>query len=284
MSETTLPRHPHIVANRRIYVASSWRNVIQPSIVMRLRSAGHEVYDFHEPTPGKNGFKWQDVSDFTLPDKVGEYISAVQTQIARDAFALDKQALDWCDTCIMVLPCGRSAHLEAGYAAGQGKDVYFLLSEHGFEPELMYLLGTAHETSIEKIIDMLNTRQPYDVARFHELNGGHFERPSGHVLRMLRETIELCVAAGATQHEICSDVVNELDKAHRRKEFGGNPSKVAEEWADVALLLEVFRRYAGIDGHEEMRKKLDVCWKRRWMANKDGVLFRPRIKTWSPTT
>lgn len=36
---------------RRIYVASSWRCVEQPRIVALLRGAGHEVYDFRNPSP-----------------------------------------------------------------------------------------------------------------------------------------------------------------------------------------------------------------------------------------
>lgn len=55
--------------------------------------------------------------------------------------ALNKAALDWADACVLVLPCGRSAHLEAGYCAGQGKVTIFYLHPDKFEPELMYLLG-----------------------------------------------------------------------------------------------------------------------------------------------
>jgi len=50
-----------------------------------------------------------------------------------------------------VLPCGRSAHLELGYAAGQGKQSFVLLNPDRFEPELMYLLNTALVTSIEEL-------------------------------------------------------------------------------------------------------------------------------------
>ena len=36
----------------KIYVASSWRNLLQPGIVLALRRCGHEVYDFRNPAPG----------------------------------------------------------------------------------------------------------------------------------------------------------------------------------------------------------------------------------------
>ena len=72
--------------------------------------------------------------------------------VAAAGFALDKAALDWCDTCVLVLPSGRSAHLEAGYAAGQGKQVVVLLHEDRFEPELMYLLCDGLALSIGDIL------------------------------------------------------------------------------------------------------------------------------------
>lgn len=35
----------------KIYVASSWRNLLQPAVVHVLRRCGHDVYDFkHPPT------------------------------------------------------------------------------------------------------------------------------------------------------------------------------------------------------------------------------------------
>lgn len=43
---------------RKIYVASSWRNTFYPEVVARLREAGHDVYDFRNPPSGDPGFKW----------------------------------------------------------------------------------------------------------------------------------------------------------------------------------------------------------------------------------
>ena len=46
---------------RKIYVASSWRNVYYPDVVAKLREAGHDVYDFRNPPSGDPGFKWGNV-------------------------------------------------------------------------------------------------------------------------------------------------------------------------------------------------------------------------------
>ena len=48
---------------RKIYVASSWRNEYYPDVVVKLREAGHAVYDFRNPPSGAPGFKWSCVSE-----------------------------------------------------------------------------------------------------------------------------------------------------------------------------------------------------------------------------
>ena len=45
----------------------------------------------------------------------------------------------WADTCVLVLPCGRSAHTEAGWFAGRGLKTIVYMPENQ-EPELMYKL------------------------------------------------------------------------------------------------------------------------------------------------
>ena len=40
---------------------------------------------------------------------------------AQKAFDEDKKWIDWADVVFLLLPAGKSSHLEAGYAKGQGK-------------------------------------------------------------------------------------------------------------------------------------------------------------------
>lgn len=136
----------------RIYVASSWRNSIQPTVVATLRGAGHEVYDFREPIPGGKGFgwsqlgmgNWRDWSPATARD-------ALQHPGAQAGFASDHDAMVWADTFVMVLPCGRSAHLELGWACGAGKRTLILQQEQQ-EPELMYLEADLICLSIHELL------------------------------------------------------------------------------------------------------------------------------------
>lgn len=147
---------------RRIYVASSWRNPGQPAIVEALRAAGHEVYDFRNPAPGNKGFAWRDCGGEAATEGPGtgartipSYLEAIRSPRAAEGFAFDKQALDWSDTCVLVLPCGRSAHLELGYAAGKGKETHVLLHEDKFEPELMYLLNDGIHSDMLALLSAL---------------------------------------------------------------------------------------------------------------------------------
>lgn len=126
---------------RRIYLASSWRNPMQPHAVQMLRDNGHEVYDFRNPAPGNTGFAWSEIDPAWLQWTPEQFIPALEHPTAASGYSFDKAALDWCDTCILLLPCGRSAHLEAGYAIGQGKQTVIVLHEDKFEPELMYLMA-----------------------------------------------------------------------------------------------------------------------------------------------
>lgn len=138
----------------RIYVASSWRNPWQPEVVARLRSAGHEVYDFRNPVDNPGGFRWSDIDDKWLDWSASEYIAQLGHPVAERGFKADFDAMRWADVCVLVLPCGRSAHTEAGWFAGCGKKTIVYLPEKQ-EPELMYKLFDAVTDSLEDLLAML---------------------------------------------------------------------------------------------------------------------------------
>lgn len=153
-----------------LYVASSWRNRFQPGVVARLRAEGHEVYDFRNPAgAGENtGFGWQQIDvnwRFWTPER---YKQALTHAVAQRGFEADERGMIRADACVLVLPSGRSAHVEFGWMVGRGKLGYVLLSEEGFEPDLMYLL-TPHDR-ICTSLDELVAKVAADNARL--VNGG----------------------------------------------------------------------------------------------------------------
>ena len=142
---------------RRIYVASSWRNEHYPSVVKELRESGFDVYDFRNPpvkAGNENGFKWEYVSPEYMEWSPEEYREMLHHPKAEQQFANDIEAMRSCDTCVIVLPCGRSAHTEAGWFAGHGKTVVAYIPEKQ-EPELMYKLFDAVVCSLDELRETL---------------------------------------------------------------------------------------------------------------------------------
>jgi hypothetical protein len=112
----------------KLYVASSWKNEHMCRILAGvLRDYGHEVDCFCDPASGRFVFRWPElVSNLSNPADLQKYNaqSFLADERTQRAFAEDKKWLDWCDGVVLVLPSGRSAHLEAGYAVGRGKPVW----------------------------------------------------------------------------------------------------------------------------------------------------------------
>jgi len=138
-------------AQRRIYVASSWRNLDQPGIVAALRADGHEVYDFRNPRPGDTGFAWSEIDPDWLGWTPEPFRDLLDHPIAVGGFDSDFAAMERADTFVLALPCGRSAHLEAGWAIGAGKPTAILLHEDKFEPELMYRMADLVAVTVEEV-------------------------------------------------------------------------------------------------------------------------------------
>ncbi len=158
----------------KIYVASSWRCKHQPEAVQKLRALGHVVYDFRGkgsgwgdeincpncarakefayPNSGPvggffaecpvhrgyGGFHWSAVDPEwqNWPQDVPRYLKGLDHPHAIEGFNRDMSALKAADACILVNPCGQSAHAELGWAAGAGKLTAAYCPEIR-EPELM---------------------------------------------------------------------------------------------------------------------------------------------------
>ena len=67
------------------------------------------------------------------------------------------------DYCVLLLPCGRSAHSEAGWMKGQGKKVFVLDMSEKPTPELMYQMFDAYVTRPIDLVEHIE-------AAFHKDN------------------------------------------------------------------------------------------------------------------
>lgn len=129
-----------------IYVASSWRNEYQPTVVELLKVEGHDVYDFRNP-PGRAGFGWGEIGDGWQSWNTSQYVNALAHPIAEAGFKADFDALRFADLCLWVAPCGVSAALELGYAVGAGIPTIAYIPNEMREPELMLKMADQIVTS-----------------------------------------------------------------------------------------------------------------------------------------
>ena len=149
-----------------IYVASSWKNPYYPNVVKSLREAGFDVYDFRNPRKGSTGFHWTDIDENAPNWTFQQYKKGLDHPAAFRQFRDDLDALNWADTCVLVLPCGRSAHTEAGWMAGLGKRVIAYFPEMQ-EPELMYKLFDDLVDNIPDLIRCLGGKQDEFTTEMH---------------------------------------------------------------------------------------------------------------------
>ena len=128
-----------------------------------LRNNGHEVYDFRNP-PNKAGFKWKDLDHGWQTWSKEEYVRLLEGHPdASFGFIADYRAMQWADTCVLALPCGRSAHLEGGYFNGANKRLLIYMPTLE-EPELMYLMANKICLSRQQLLTELQGPTPVAAA------------------------------------------------------------------------------------------------------------------------
>jgi hypothetical protein len=144
-----------------VYVASSWRCLMQDAVCAVLKAASIPHYDFKNPEGASTGFSWAEVMpDFhqNTPLDRQTYLDALEHPRAIEGFGLDMAAMNKADTFVLVLPCNRSAHLELGWAIGQGKRTAVLLSEDPVVPELMYKMVDYLAPSVFDLLGWLGVK------------------------------------------------------------------------------------------------------------------------------
>ena len=139
----------------KIYLASSWRNEHYTEVLDRLREEGFDVYDFRNED---TAFHWRSVHAEWKKWDLFSFVQALETKIAIRGFASDLSAMRRSDVCVLLLPCGRSAHLEAGWFVGKGKQLFILVPED-IEPELMYSMADGVLGSVEDLVIALRAPQ-----------------------------------------------------------------------------------------------------------------------------
>lgn len=144
----------------KVYLSSSWKNRDRVrALALRLRGAGHEVYDFTDPACRKA----PEIPPEKYPEQFDpsvhvyrEYITSVPEW--RAAVEGNRAALDACDAVVLMLPCGNDSHADWAYAVGAGKWTLVAGQPRAGERSTTHLWGNAICDTDEEVPDQLKDR------------------------------------------------------------------------------------------------------------------------------
>lgn len=137
-----------------VYLIGSLRNERIPGFASELEMAtGYEVFaDWHAPGPQADDFLQSYVAK-RRPD--AGIRAALDTYAAKHIFAFDKSHIDRADAAVMLMPAGKSGHIELGYVLGQGKPGFILFDEEPERLDIMLQFATGLAFTMGELVTML---------------------------------------------------------------------------------------------------------------------------------
>ena len=118
---------------KKTYIIGALKNENITKIASSLRPK-YDVFDqWITPGPEADHFLFQ-----YAKQRGWNYKEALTCDAAKNNFNFDKRHIDSSDIVVMVMPAGKSAHLELGYSIGMGKEAHILFDEEPDRFDLMY--------------------------------------------------------------------------------------------------------------------------------------------------
>lgn len=140
--------------SHKVYVASSLANPHTLTMMEALRLSGHTPLDFTT----KSSFTWEERDPKFADWNSDRTIAEIEAELTFRQFYQNLDQIEDCDTLLLLLPGGLSAHLELGYAAGMRKNTLVVVPVGcKFRPETMYLLADYRLEGITAAVSLLNT-------------------------------------------------------------------------------------------------------------------------------
>ena len=134
-----------------IYLIGSLRDLKVPEIGQQLRDAGFEVFDdWHAAGPTADD-EWKRYEE----NRDHNYAEALKGYAAKHVFEFDLHHISRANLGILMLPCGKSGHLELGYMLGQGKKGYILLDDNVARFDVMYKFADGVFADLKSLIQEL---------------------------------------------------------------------------------------------------------------------------------
>lgn len=106
-----------------VYISSSWKNRARVrDLAIKLRKAGHEVYDFTDPACRKSPeIPPEAFPEQFDPERHNYYEYLTSNKHWQGAVDGNRIALKQCDVVVLMLPCGNDSHADWALAVGMGK-------------------------------------------------------------------------------------------------------------------------------------------------------------------
>jgi hypothetical protein len=135
------------------FIASRWRNkdtVLE--LTQKMRMKGKSVYCFIEGDGST--YELKDAEQKYTPEDFMKKFESIpdwkNDPAVKEIFAVDMKALKNSEALILLLPAGKSAHMEAGIAYGMGKKCIVIGEQK--ETESLYFIFSEFYESIDDFI------------------------------------------------------------------------------------------------------------------------------------
>jgi len=147
-----------------IYLIGSLRNPYVPAIAQTIRNAGFEVFDDWYAAGPEADDCWREYEQ----DRGHSYIEGLRGHAAKNVFQFDKTHLDRADAAVLLLPAGKSGHLELGYVIGRRRPGYILLDNNPDRWDVMYQFADGVFISVDELIAALTTSHSRSLIEWTE--------------------------------------------------------------------------------------------------------------------
>lgn len=134
-----------------IYLIGSLRNQKVTEVASSLRKEGFDVFDDWMAAGPEADDYWQKYET----EKGNNYEEALKGYAAKHVYEFDLFHLNRCDIAVLLLPAGKSGHLELGYFIGRGKPGFILLDKHPERFDVMYQFASGVYYELESLIKHL---------------------------------------------------------------------------------------------------------------------------------
>ncbi len=136
---------------KSIYLIGSLRNPRVTEVAKFLREQGFDVFDDWMAAGPEADDYWQKYET----ERGHTYAEALQGYAAKHVYEFDLLHLNRCDIGVLLLPAGKSGHLELGYMIGKGKPGFICLDIGAVEAPTRYDVMYQFATGISDHIGTL---------------------------------------------------------------------------------------------------------------------------------